>query len=156
MYIGLVASLFMLLFAFFRELIHMTSGSMTDSAGAVTVGVLSLVDLVMVANLILIIVFAGYENFVSKIDTSHSEDRSDRMGLVTFSELKIKIIGSIVAISAIDLLKVFINIEQHTGYEIAWKLTLHLTFVISGVLFALTDKMSTANSSHLPRSKTDK
>jgi uncharacterized protein (TIGR00645 family) len=96
----------------------------------------------MVANLVLLIIFAGYENFVSKIDTSGHEDRPDWMGLVTFSDLKIKLMGTIVAISAIDLLKTFINVTAHKPDEIAWRLGLHLTFVVSGVLFAIMDRVA--------------
>ena len=142
MYVGLVASLLMLLFAFAKELIHIVPQMPAASTGTIIVGVLSLVDLVMVANLILIIIFAGYENFVSKIDTSASEDRPEWMGLVTFAELKLKLIGSIVAISAVDLLRTFINVSEHASSEIGWKMLLHVTFVVSGVLFALMDRLS--------------
>ena len=104
--------------------------------------VLSLVDIVMVANLVLLIVFAGYEIFVSKIDTSNSEDRPDWMGLVSFSDLKIKLMGTIVAISGIELLKIFVNIKAHEQSEIYLRIGLHLTFVVSGVLFAVMDRIS--------------
>ena len=106
------------------------------------VGVLSLVDIVMIANLLLLIIFAGYENFVSIINTANHEDRPEWMGHVTFSDLKIKLIGSIVAISGIELLKAFMNLKAYTDGELAWKIGLHLTFVVSGVLFAMMDKLS--------------
>ena len=90
----------------------------------------------------LLIVFAGYEIFVSKIDTSNSEDRPDWMGLVSFSDLKIKLMGTIVAISGIELLKTFVNIKAHEQSEIYLRIGLHLTFVVSGVLFAVMDRIS--------------
>jgi uncharacterized protein (TIGR00645 family) len=96
----------------------------------------------MVANLVLLVIFAGYENFVSKIDTKNSEDRPDWMGFVTFSDLKLKLMGTIVAISGIDLLKTFINVKVYDDREISWRLGLHLAFVISGLLFALMDRLA--------------
>ena len=93
----------------------------------------------------LLIVFAGYEIFVSKIDTSDSEDRPDWMGLVSFSDLKIKLMGTIVAISGIELLKVFVNIKAYEQSDIYLRIALHLTFVVSGVLFAIMDWISSGH-----------
>lgn len=117
----------------------------TGSGGDVMVGVLTLVDVALVANLLLIIVFAGYENFVSKINTGDSEDRPDWMGHVSFSDLKIKVIGSIVAISGIELLKAFVDVDAYTNEQLAWKVGLHMAFVVSGVLFAIMDRLSSKN-----------
>jgi uncharacterized protein (TIGR00645 family) len=132
----------LLLVKFVKELIGLVPTLIYGDSGSVIVGVLSLVDIVMIANLLVLIIFAGYENFVSRIDTGSSEDRPDWMGSVTFSDLKIKLIGSIVAISGIELLKSFMNIKAYSDGEIAWKVGLHLTFVVSGVMFALMDRLS--------------
>jgi len=89
----------------------------------------------------LIMIFAGYENFVSKIGAAESsEDRPHWMGRLDYSGLKIKLIGSLVAISVIELLKDFMNLD-HSGVTtgIKWRILIHLTFVLSGVLFALMD-----------------
>ena len=94
------------------------------------------------ANLLLIIIFAGYENFISKIDTHDHEDRPDWMGHVSFSDLKLKLIGSIVAISGIELLKYFVNVGQHSEHDLMWVVIIHLTLVFSGVMFALMDRIS--------------
>lgn len=142
LYLGLVASIVLLLVKFVKELIGLVPTLIYGDSGSVIVGVLSLVDIVMIANLLVLIIFAGYENFVSRIDTGSSEDRPDWMGSVTFSDLKIKLIGSIVAISGIELLKSFMNIKAYSDGEIAWKVGLHLTFVVSGVMFALMDRLS--------------
>jgi uncharacterized protein (TIGR00645 family) len=141
-YTGLILSMLLLLMTFVKELIEFLPVALGAKSGEVIVTVLSLVDIVMVANLVLLIVFAGYENFVSKIDTSGHVDRPDWMGLVTFSDLKIKLMGTIVAISGIDLLKTFINVKLYPADEIAWRIGLHLTFVVSGVLFALMDHLA--------------
>jgi uncharacterized protein (TIGR00645 family) len=97
---------------------------------------------------LLIIIFAGYENFISKIDTGDNEDRPDWMGHVSFSDLKLKLIGSIVAISGIELLKYFVNVKQSTEHELMWVVILHLTLVFSGVMFALMDRIAGAHSGH--------
>ena len=141
-YVGLVAAIALLLWKFVKEFASLLPVLVSGDSGDVMVGVLTLVDVALVANLLLIIVFAGYENFVSKIDTGDHEDRPEWMGHVSFSDLKIKLIGSIVAISGIELLKAFVNVESYTTEQLAWKVGLHMTFVVSGVLFALMDKMS--------------
>ena len=98
------------------------------------------------------IIFSGYEIFVSKIHIENEEDRPAWMGKVDFSGLKLKVIGAIVAISAIDLLKTFMNIPGELTDESAntlmWKVIIQATFVISGVLFALTDWIAGNTKKH--------
>jgi len=138
-YLGLVGSIILLLWHFGVEFLHLVSVLM-HGGGNVVVGVLSLVDLVLVANLLIIIIFAGYENFVSKIDTGGHEDRPDWMGHVDFAGLKMKLIGSIIAISGIDLLKAFVAVGADMDSEqLAWKVGIHVTFVFSGLMFAIMD-----------------
>lgn len=140
-YIGLVFAMALLLVKFAKEFYYLVPMVFGGGGSQIIVGILSLIDIVLVANLLIIIIFAGYENFVSKIQTAEHEDRPDWMGHVDFSDLKIKLIGSIVAISGIELLKAFVNVEQLTNEQLAWKVGIHLTFVISGVMFALMDKL---------------
>ena len=138
-YLGLVGAIVVLLWYFGVEFLHLFSILM-HGGGSVVVGVLSLVDLVLVANLLIIIIFAGYENFVSKIDTGGHEDRPDWMGHVDFAGLKMKLIGSIIAISGIDLLKAFVAVGDNISNEqLAWKVGIHVTFVFSGLMFAIMD-----------------
>ena len=139
-YLGLIATLGILVITFFRELYmqvpHVLSMDETD----IILLVLTLVDLSLAGNLVLIILFSGYENFVSKIDSAHDNpDRPEWMGTLDFSGLKIKLIASIVAISGIHLLKIFMNVKDYTGDQLMWYVLIHLTFVISGVAFAATD-----------------
>ena len=110
-YLGLVVGIGMLLVKFGQELIHAVPNIFNASESEVVLAVLALVDLSLVANLLLIVIFSGYENFVSKINTKGHEDRPEWMGQVDFSSLKIKVIASIVAISAIELLKGFVNLS---------------------------------------------
>ena len=140
-YLGLVLTIALLLFKFVKEFVAMAQTLFTGSGNDVVVSILSLIDVVLIANLLIIIVFAGYENFVSKIDTGDSEDRPEWMGYVTFSDLKIKVIGSIVAISTIELLKAFLNVDDFTNQQLGWKVGIHITFVVSGVLFAVMDRL---------------
>ena len=96
--------------------------------------------------------FSGYENFVSKFDFDTGADRPDWMGKVDFSGLKMKLIASIVAISAIDLLKWFMSIEEMSSLEmdrrLFWLVVVHLTFVASGVLMALMDYLTSKADKH--------
>ena len=102
--------------------------------------VLRLVDMALIGNLVLMIIFAGYENFVSKIDVAReSEDKPAWMGKVDFSGLKLKLVASIVAISGINLLEAFMDIKNHSDTEIKWQIIIHLVFIVSGVLLALMD-----------------
>lgn len=140
-YVGLILAILLLLVKFVREFLHFAPAVFTGDLNEITIGVLGLIDVVMVANLLIIIVFAGYENFVSKIDVADHEDRPDWMGHVGFSDLKMKLIGSIVAISGIELLKAFMHVQDLSNEQLAWKVGLHMTFVVSGVMFAIMDKI---------------
>jgi len=107
---------------------------------AITLKILELLDVVLLGNLIIIVIFAGYENFVSKINVAtNSVDRPHWMGRVDYSGLKIKLIGSLVAISVIELLKDFMMEGDYDDKRQMWRIAIHITFVLSGVLFALMD-----------------
>ena len=111
-YVGLVVSLAMLLVVFVRELVTAVPEVLQLDAEKMILSVLTLIDLSLAGNLVLIVIFSGYENFVSKIDTGNSEDRPSWMGTLDFSGLKMRLIGSMVAISAISLLRSFVGLTQ--------------------------------------------
>jgi len=145
-YVGLVLSLVLLLGAFIAELIHVMPQllNLTEiDPEQVILAVLSLIDLSLAGNLVVIVIFSGYENFVSKINTENAEDRPSWMGTLDFSGLKMKLIGSIVAISAISLLRAFMTLTEDSSVlderKMFWMLILHLTFVGSGLMFAIMD-----------------
>ena len=141
-YVGLVIALAMLLVVFVQELIHSVPLVMGAGAEEIILTVLTLIDLSLAGNLVLIVIFSGYENFVSKINLEGHEDRPSWMGTLDFSGLKIKLVGSIVAISAISLLRAFMTITQANAVDevrIFWLVVLHVTFVVSGLLFAMMD-----------------
>ena len=140
LYLGLVLSLIALVVQFIKSFIHLMSTVFTNSLHTTTLDVLELLDITLLGNLIVIIIFSGYENFVSKIGVAESsEDRPSWMGKVDYSGLKIKLIGSLVAISVIELLKDFMEKDSIDSETEMWRIAIHLTFVISGVLFAVMD-----------------
>ncbi len=151
-YLGLVLSVFLLFIKFAQELWHLATHVVSASEADVIVGILALVDMSLVGSLLLMIIFSGYEIFISKIDIGDHKDRPDWMGKVDFSGLKLKVIGAIVAISAIDLLKSFMDIHENMNdadvNSLKWKVIIHMTFVVSGVFFAIMDKIAGDTKKH--------
>lgn len=141
-FVGLLVAIVALLIKFAKQLWILLTTVLSGGDEEVIVSILTLVDSALIAALLLIIGFSGYENFVSKIGIGSHEDRPAWMGKVGFADLKIKLMGAIVAISAVELLKAFINISQFSTEELAWKVGIHLTFVVSGVLFVFTDRIA--------------
>jgi uncharacterized protein (TIGR00645 family) len=116
-----------------------------------------LVDVAFTANLVLIVIFSGYENFVSKFDAG-MHDRPDWMTKVDFSGLKQKLITSIVAISAIQVLKAFMNIDKYEDTtKLAWLVGIHIMFVVSLLVLSISDRLAAdvTTKEHLdaPKSK---
>ena len=142
MYLGLAGALLFLVAKFAHEFIHVAHGIIDLSERQVMLSVLSLIDITLVANLLLMVILSGYENFVSKIDVAGGSERPAWLSKMDFSGLKLKLIGSIVAVAAIDLLGAFMNVAQFTSEQLAWKVGIQLTFVVSGVLYALMDKIA--------------
>ena len=140
-YLGLVVSLAVLMLKFLMMLwefiLHAPGAKETD----IILGVLSLIDVSLTGNLILIVVFSGYENFVSKIDPDGHPDWPDWMTKVDFAGLKQKLLASIVAISAIQVLKAFMNMDAaFEPAKLGWLVGVHLVFVISALMLALSDR----------------
>lgn len=148
LYVGLVASLIALVFKFVNSFTHLMTTLPTSSLHTTTLDILELLDITLLGNLIVIVIFSGYENFVSKIGIAeNSKDRPSWMGKVDYSGLKIKLIGSLVAISVIELLKDFMEKETIDGETEFWRIAIHLTFVISGLLFAVMDYIADKRTS---------
>jgi len=141
-YLGLALSLVVLLIKFLGELSHIALTAFTATESEVILGVLALVDLTLTGSLLVIVIFSGYENFVSKIDHSSHRDWPEWMGTIDFGALKLKLLSSIVAISAIQLLKQFMSIQNVSDREIMWLVIIHVVFVVSAVLLALSDRIA--------------
>lgn len=128
---------------FFAELYHSLSRVMELSESDVVLSLLALVDLSLVASLIVMVMFSGYENFVSKIDMAGGEgDKLGWLGKLDAGTLKLKVAASIVAISSIHLLRAFMNAEQIANDKLMWYAIIHLTFVVSAVMLGLLDRMT--------------
>src|SRR5262245_39240765 len=144
-YLGLALCLLLLMVHFGRELFHFVLKIPTAKESDVILGVLSLIDLAFTGNLLLIVIFSGYENFVSTIDTG-DRDRPDWMTKVDFGGLKQKLMTSIVAISAIQVLKAFMNIDQSAGApdttKLAWLVGIHVLFLGSLLAVVISDRIS--------------
>ena len=142
-YFGLVLAMVVMLIKFGKELFSLIGSVFTASGGELIIGVLTLVDVALIMNLLIIIIFSGYENFVSKMEDLHTHaDRPDWMGHIGFSDLKLNLIGSIVAISGIELLKGFMNVTNLDDRALGWMVGLHITFVVSGLLYAAMDRLA--------------
>ncbi len=140
-YLGLVISLAVLLFKFVHLLIEFVLHAASANEADIILGVLSLIDVSLTGNLILIVVFSGYENFVSRIDPHGHPDWPEWMTKVDFAGLKQKLLASIVAISAIQVLKAFMNIDAtFDSQKLGWLVGVHMMFVVSTLVLALSDR----------------
>jgi uncharacterized protein (TIGR00645 family) len=146
MYLGLVLGLVLLLISFGRETLYLIEKIPTLTQNDAILGVLTLIDLSLAANLLIIVILSGYENFVSRLEIGDHKDVPAWFGSVDFSELKMKLVASIVAISGIHLLKVFMDVQKITRDEIMLMVMIHLVFVVSGVLLAFMDWIAAKTS----------
>jgi uncharacterized protein (TIGR00645 family) len=141
-YVFLVLALFILAIKFVQEFVHFSFSFWHASEAELVSGILGLVDKTLLANLMILVIFSGYENFVSIIGAAkNSHDRPSWMGEVDFAGLKLKLIGSIVALSGINLLAAFLEIDTTNKDNLAWMIGIHLVFVVTAVLFALSERI---------------
>jgi uncharacterized protein (TIGR00645 family) len=155
-YLGMSLALIALGIKFFVEVYHLLHTIMEVTEAALVLRLLALVDLVLVGSLIVMVMFSGYENFVSKIDVKDGGDSLGWLGKLDASSLKLKVAASIVAISSIHLLSAFMRIgglEATDGAnataplssnQMMWYVIVHLTFVVSAVMMGVLDKISFA------------
>ena len=141
-YLALMAVLVLIAIRFALELAGAVAGIWAMTTDAVVMLTLTLIDLTLAANLLVIVVMAGYENFVSRLGVEGHEDRPAWLGHVDFGALKLKLVASIVAISGIHLLKTFLEIHDLPREEVVLQLLLHLGFCVTGVLLAWMDRLS--------------
>ena len=140
-YLILVATLFLVAIKFVKEFAHFAMIFWDASEAEFVTGVLEIVDKTLLGNLLILIIFSGYENFVSVIGAAkNSADRPKWMGGVDFASLKLKLIGSIVALSGINLLAAFLEIGIANKEDLGWMVGIHLTFVVTGMIFALSER----------------
>jgi len=143
-YLGLSLALIALAIKFFQEAFHVLSQVSRLAEADLVLTVLAMIDLALVGSLIVMVMFSGYENFVSRIDHDAGRDAPAWLSKIDSGTLKLKVAASIVAISSIHLLRIFVKVEQTDNDKIMWYVILHLTFVISAVLLGVLDKLSFA------------
>jgi uncharacterized protein (TIGR00645 family) len=141
-YFALALGLIELLIKTIERLYEIGHNFLTLSESGIILGVLSIIDLTLTASLIVIVIFSGYVNFVSRIDITEHRDWPQWMASIDFSELKLKLMSSIVAISAIKLLEAYMDVEEQTDRNLWWLAGIHLTFVVSALLLAASDWVS--------------
>jgi uncharacterized protein (TIGR00645 family) len=142
LYVGLMLALALLVVKFFAEFIHLFATFLFEAETSTILGVLTLVDLVMVANLIVMVTISGYENFVSRIDIKEASDKLSWFGKLDAGSLKIKLAVSIIAISAIHLLKSFLNNAEVPNDKMIILVIVHLTFIGSALALAWLDRIT--------------
>ncbi|MFK7730855.1 MAG: TIGR00645 family protein [Pseudomonadales bacterium] len=138
-YLGLSVALLALLLKFFEECYHLLAHIFELSEAEMVLKVLSMIDMAMVGGLIVMVMMSGYENFVSKLDVGDDEEKLSWLGKMDSSSLKAKIAASIVAISSIHLLQIFMNTQNINDEKIYWYIMLHLTFVGSAFAMGMLD-----------------
>ena len=147
--------LLLVLGKFVQETVDLARHTGTDDAKKLITGTLSLVDLSLTGNLLVMVMFAGYENFVSRFREVTKGNRPDWMGKVSFGALKLKLMTSIIAIAAVHMLEDYMHVAEIDNRELGWSVGILLAFVVSGLLLALMDRLRAADIDYLrsPSSK---
>lgn len=140
-YLGLSLALLALGIKFFQELVHLLLDSTKLAEADMILKVLGLIDIAMVGGLLVMVMMSGYENFVSRLDIGADEEKLSWLGKMDSTSLKAKIAASIVAISSIHLLKVFMEAEKIDNDKLMWYVIIHLTFVLSAYAMGMLDSV---------------
>jgi uncharacterized protein (TIGR00645 family) len=151
LYLGLAVLLLLFSIHFFRELLHIAQNALTMQETDVILAALSLIDLALVGGLIVMVMLSGYENFVSRLDIVETEKSISWLGKLDTGTLKLKVAASIVAISSIQLLKGFMEVQSVPNDKLFWMTAMHLTFVVSALLLAVMDRLVGADHRHEPK-----
>lgn len=141
-YLGLALAVLALSIKFFQEVVHLMGHIFTTPETDLVLTVLALVDMALVAGLLVMVMFSGYENFVSSIDLDEKVEKLSWLGKLDSGTLKLKVAAAIVAISSIHLLKAFMSAQHIENDKLMWFTIIHLTFVISAVMLGVLDKMA--------------
>lgn len=141
LYLGLIGAQCVYIYQFGHELVHLVSKAGSLSETEVMLIVLGMIDVVMIANLLIMVTIGGYETFVSRLDLKDHPDQPEWLSHVNAGVLKIKLSTAIIGISSIHLLKSFIDAERLTEHTLHWQVVIHLVFIVSAVAMAWTDQL---------------
>ena len=147
LYVGLIAALLVVVVEFFAELVHTVAGFAKLNADGTILAVLKLVDLVLIANLVLIMITAGIGTLGSVRRGEDDAPWTQFMGKIDFTGLKMKVIASLVAIAAVDLLESFVEVATIDKTDLFWQIAILGTFVVTGVMLAWMDRLTVPNDS---------
>jgi len=140
-YLGMSFALMALTVKFFQELYHFIPVILTIEDNQLILKLLTFIDLSLVGSLTIIVMFSGYDNFVSRLDIAEGTEKLSWLGTHDYGSLKMKVASSIVAISSIHLLKVFMNVQQIANDKLVWYVLIHITFVLSAFLMGYLEKL---------------
>lgn len=141
-YFGLSLGLLALMLKFFQEVFHVLPNIFSMAESDLILVLLSMVDMSLVGGLLVMVMMSGYENFVSQLDIDENKEKLNWLGKMDSSSLKMKVAASIVAISSIHLLRVFMDARNIETQYLMWYVIIHMTFVISAVLMGVLDKLT--------------
>jgi uncharacterized protein (TIGR00645 family) len=142
LYFGLSLTLLALVLKFFQEIFHILPHVFETAETDLILTILSLIDMALVGGLLVMVMLSSYENFVSQLDIGDDTEKLGWLGKMDSSSLKNKVAASIVAISSIHLLKVFMNAQNIESDRLMWYVILHLTFVVSAFAMGILDKLT--------------
>jgi uncharacterized protein (TIGR00645 family) len=140
-YLGMSFALMALAIKFFQELYHFIPAILSIEENQLILKLLTFIDLTLVGSLTIIVMFSGYDNFVSRLDIAEGTEKLSWLGTHDYGSLKMKVASSIVDISSIHLLKVFMNVEQIANEKLTWYVLIHITFVLSAFLMGYLEKL---------------
>ncbi len=143
LYLGLIIAQAVYVYHFMHELVLLVQKTTTINENEIMLVVLGLIDVVMIANLLIMVIIGGYETFVSRLQLKEHPDTPQWLSHVNATTMKIKLSMALIGISSIHLLKTFINAEHMTTHTIMWQVIIHMTFLFSAVAMAYTDRIMT-------------
>jgi len=143
LYLGLIIAQGVYVYHFMIELTHLIQKASKIGEAEIMLIVLGLIDVVMIANLLIMVIIGGYETFVSRLNLKEHPDQPEWLSHVNAATMKIKLSMALIGISSIHLLKTFINAGQMAEPTIKWQVIIHLTFILSAVAMAYTDRIMT-------------
>ncbi len=144
LYFGLIIAQCVYVYLFGVELYHLVHEAHKIGETEIMLIVLGLIDVVMIANLLIMVIIGGYETFVSRLNLREHPDQPEWLAHVNAATMKIKLSMALIGISSIHLLKTFINAEQLSEHTIKWQVIIHITFIVSAIAIAYTDRIMTS------------
>jgi len=143
LYLGLIVAQAVYVVLFLKEVWHLVTHAMTLDETNIMLVVLGLIDVVMISNLLIMVIVGGYETFVSRLGVEGHPDEPEWLDHVNAGVLKVKLSMALISISSIHLLKTFINPDQHTFHTVLWQVIIHVAFLLSALIMAWVDRLTT-------------